>query len=209
MTAAPVLSTGHATLDDALGIGGLPTGRVIEYAASDVDYAKGLAMDATAAAQVAGKVVAWIDHNHDFEPDAATDRGVVLSDLLVSQPSTPEEAYEIALQLLRSGAVDLVVLASPPSGDGNDAWGNLRPDARLLSLALRKLTGVASRSGATMLFVTDGKPAGNALKYYSSVRVRLGLVEAGFRAKVIKNKLATPFTTAIIDPAGANVPATD
>lgn len=220
-----VVSTGSLGLDLALGIGGLPRGRVVEIFGPESSGKTTLALQAIANVQRAGGVAAFIDAEHALDPVYAEKLGVKVDDLLVSQPDTGEQALEIADMLVRSGAVDIVVIDSVAAltpkaeieGEMGDAHVGLQ--ARLMSQALRKLTGNIKRSNALVIFINQirmkigvmfGNPetttGGNALKFYASVRLdirRIGSVKRGeeiigseTRVKVVKNKLAPPFRQA-------------
>ncbi len=220
-----VVSTGSLGLDLALGIGGLPRGRVVEIFGPESSGKTTLALQAIANVQRAGGVAAFIDAEHALDPAYAEKLGVKVDDLLVSQPDTGEQALEIADMLVRSGAVDIVVIDSVAAltpkaeieGEMGDSHVGLQ--ARLMSQALRKLTGNIKRSNALVIFINQirmkigvmfGNPetttGGNALKFYASVRLdirRIGSVKRGeevigseTRVKVVKNKLAPPFRQA-------------
>ncbi|WP_394840461.1 recombinase RecA [Pendulispora rubella] len=219
------ISTGSLSLDLATGVGGYPRGRVIEIYGPEASGKTTLALHAIAEAQQAGGVCAFIDAEHALDISYARGIGVETEGLLVSQPDTGEQALEITEMLVRSGHVDLIVVDSVAAltpkaeleGDMGDAHMGLQ--ARLMSQALRKLTGAAHRSGTTLMFinqlrqkigVTFGSPetttGGNALKFYASLRLdvrRIGQVKVGdelvggkTRVKVVKNKVAPPFTEA-------------
>lgn len=219
------LRTGSLALDLATGIGGYPRGRVVEIFGPESSGKTTLALHAIAEAQHAGGVCAFIDAEHALDVAYARGIGVETERLLVSQPDTGEQALDIAEMLVKSGAVDLVVVDSVAAltpkaeleGDMGDQHMGLH--ARLMSQALRKLTGVTYRSGTTLLFlnqlrhkigVTFGSPetttGGNALKFYASMRLdvrRIGQVKVGdellggrTRVKIVKNKCAPPFTEA-------------
>ncbi len=220
-----VLSTGSLTLDFATGIGGLPRGRVVEIYGPEASGKTTLALHAIASAQKAGGLCAFIDAEHALDVRYARALGVETEKLLVSQPDTGEQALEIAELLVRSGAIDLVVIDSVAAlvpkaeieGDMGDQHMGLQ--ARLMSQALRKLTAVAHKTETTMLFINQlrqkigvvfGSPetttGGNALKFYASMRLdvrRIGQIKVGeevvggrTRVKVAKNKMASPFTEA-------------
>ena len=218
----PVFSTGSPSLDIALGIGGYPRGRVVEIYGPESSGKTTLALHAVAEAQRSDGVAAFIDAEHALDVNYAAKLGVNAEELLVSQPDTGEQALEIADTLVRSGAVDLVVIDSVAAlvpraeieGEMGDAHLGLQ--ARLMSQALRKLTGNLARSQCCMIFINQvrmrigvmfGNPettsGGNALKFYASVRLdvrRIGQIKEGTdatgnrtRVKVVKNKCAPPF----------------
>ena len=219
------VSTGSLTLDVALGIGGLPRGRVVEIYGPESSGKTTLTLHAVAQVQKAGGTAAFIDAEHALDPGYAAKLGVNVEDLLVSQPDTGEQALEIADMLVRSGAVDIVVVDSVAAlvpkaeieGEMGDSHVGLQ--ARLMSQALRKLTGNIKRSNTMVIFINQirmkigvmfGSPetttGGNALKFYSSVRLdirRIGAIKKGeevignqTRVKVVKNKMAPPFRKA-------------
>ncbi|MDZ4760374.1 MAG: recombinase RecA [Alphaproteobacteria bacterium] len=216
------LSTGSLGLDIALGIGGLPRGRIIEIYGPESSGKTTLALHVIAEAQKSGGVGAFIDAEHALDPIYASKLGVDLDDLLVSQPDTGEQALEIADTLVRSGAVDILVIDSvaalTPRAELEGEMGDSLPglQARLMSQALRKLTGSISKSKTMVVFINQirmkigvmfGSPetttGGNALKFYASVRLdirRIGqikdreeVVGNQTRVKVVKNKCAPPF----------------
>ena len=216
------LSTGSLSLDVALGIGGLPRGRIIEIYGPESSGKTTLALHVVAEAQKSGGVGAFIDAEHALDPVYAGKLGVDLDDLLVSQPDTGEQALEIADTLVRSGAVDVLVIDSvaalTPRAELEGEMGDSLPglQARLMSQALRKLTGSVSKSKTMIIFINQirmkigvmyGSPetttGGNALKFYSSVRLdirRIGslkdrdeVIGNQTRVKVVKNKVAPPF----------------
>ncbi len=216
------VSTGSLGLDIALGIGGLPKGRIIEIYGPESSGKTTLALHAIAEAQKSGGVCAFIDAEHALDPQYAAKLGVDLDDLLVSQPDTGEQALEIADTLVRSAAVDILVIDSvaalTPRAELEGEMGDSLPglQARLMSQALRKLTGSISKSHTMVIFINQirmkigvmfGSPetttGGNALKFYASVRLdirRIGqikdrdeVVGNQTRVKVVKNKVAPPF----------------
>ena len=219
------IGTGSLALDLATGVGGYPRGRVVEVYGPESSGKTTLALHAIAQAQRSGGVCAFIDAEHAFDINYARNLGVEVDKLLVSQPDTGEQALDIAEMLVRSGAVDLIVVDSVAAltpkaeleGEMGDSHMGLQ--ARLMSQALRKLTGISHRTGTTLLFinqlrqkigVTFGSPetttGGNALKFYASMRLdvrRIGQVKIGdelvggrTRVKLAKNKCAPPFTEA-------------
>lgn len=221
-TTIGVVSTGSLSLDLALGVGGLPRGRVIEIYGPESSGKTTMALQVVAEAQKAGGAAAFIDAEHALDPGYAGKLGVDIDELLVSQPDTGEQALEITDMLVRSGAVDVVVVDSVAAltpkaeieGDMGDSHMGLQ--ARLMSQALRKLTGNIKRSNTMVIFINQirmkigvmfGNPetttGGNALKFYASVRLdirRIGAIKRGdevigneTRVKVVKNKVAPPF----------------
>jgi recombination protein RecA len=222
---AEVISTGSLGLDIALGIGGLPRGRVIEIYGPESSGKTTLTLQVIAEAQKAGGTAAFVDAEHALDPSYAKKLGVDVDELLVSQPDTGEQALEITDMLVRSGSIDVVVVDSVAAltpkaeieGDMGDSHMGLQ--ARLMSQALRKLTGNIKRSNTMVIFINQirmkigvmfGNPetttGGNALKFYSSVRLdirRIGAIKKGeeiigneTRVKVVKNKMAPPFKQA-------------
>lgn len=224
----PVISTGAIELDRALGIGGLPRGRVIEVFGPESSGKTTLALHAVANAQKQGGIAAFIDAEHALDTVYARKLGVNCDELLVSQPDTGEQALEIADMLVRSGAIDVMVIDSVAAlvpraeieGEMGDAHMGLQ--ARLMSQALRKLTATIGKTMTSVIFINQirmkigvmfGNPetttGGNALKFYSSVRLdirRIGAIKDGqnivgnrTRVKVVKNKMAPPFKEAEFD----------
>ena len=217
-----VISTGSISLDHALGVGGVPRGRVIEIYGPEGSGKTSLTLHIIAEAQKEGGVAAFIDAEHAMDPEYASNLGVDLDDLLLSQPDTGEQALEIVEVLVRSGAVDVIVVDSvaalvPKSElDGDMGDSHMGLQARLMSQAMRKLAGVVNKSKTSLIFINQirmkigvmfGNPetttGGNALKFYSSVRMdirRIAALKDGenvignrTRVKVVKNKVAPPF----------------
>jgi recombination protein RecA len=224
----PVIPTGSIALDRALGIGGIPRGRVTEIYGPEASGKTTLALHVVAEAQKQGGIAAFIDAEHALDTSYAKKLGVNCDELLVSQPDTGEQALEIADMLVRSGAIDVLVIDSVAAlvpraeieGDMGDSHMGLQ--ARLMSQALRKLTGTISKTMTSVIFINQirmkigvvfGNPetttGGNALKFYASVRVeirRTGAIKDGqevignrTKAKVVKNKMAPPFKEAEFD----------
>jgi recombination protein RecA len=223
-----VIPTGSIALDVALGVGGLPRGRVIEVFGPESSGKTTVALHAVANAQRNGGIAAFIDAEHALDPEYAGNLGVDTDALLVSQPDTGEQALEIADMLIRSGALDIIVIDSVAAlvpraeieGEMGDSHVGLQ--ARLMSQALRKITGILSNSGTTAIFINQlrekigvmfGSPetttGGRALKFYSSVRLDVRRIESlkdgtdivgnRTRVKVVKNKVAAPFKQAEFD----------
>jgi recombination protein RecA len=220
-----VISTGSLALDVALGVGGLPRGRIVEIYGPESSGKTTLTLEVIAQCQKAGGTAAFVDAEHALDPTYAEKLGVNVNDLLVSQPDTGEQALEITDMLVRSGAVDVVVVDSvaalTPKAEIEGEMGELQVGlhARLMSQALRKLTGNIKRSNTIVIFINQirmkigvmfGSPetttGGNALKFYASVRLdirRIGALKNGeevvgnaTRVKVVKNKVAPPFREA-------------
>ena len=223
-----VIPTGSIALDIALGIGGLPRGRVVEIYGPESSGKTTVALHAVANAQKAGGIAAFIDAEHALDPEYAKNLGVDTDALLVSQPDTGEQALEIADMLIRSGAIDIIVVDSVAAlvpraeieGDMGDSHVGLQ--ARLMSQALRKLTGALNSTGTTAIFINQlrekigvmfGSPetttGGKALKFYASVRLDVRRIETlkdgqdavgnRTRCKVVKNKVSPPFKQAEFD----------
>jgi recombination protein RecA len=228
VTDIPVVSTGSLGLDIALGIGGLPRGRVVEIYGPESSGKTTLALQVIAEMQKLGGTAAFIDAEHALDPGYAQKLGVNLDELLISQPDTGEQALEIADMLVRSASVDVVVIDSVaalvPKAEIEGEMGDSLPglQARLMSQALRKLTANINRTNTLVIFINQirmkigvmfGSPetttGGNALKFYASVRLdirRIGSIKKGdevigneTRVKVVKNKVAPPFREAIFD----------
>jgi recombination protein RecA len=216
------VSTGCLSLDVALGVGGVPRGRIIEIYGPESSGKTTLALHIVAEAQKAGGYAAYIDAEHAVDPEYSKNLGVNIEELLISQPDTGEQALEICETLVRSGAVDVIVIDSVAAlvpraeleGDMGDTHVGLQ--ARLMSQALRKLTGTVSRSNTTVIFINqirekigvmfgnpETTPGGRALKFYSSIRMEIRritslkdggeMVGSRVRVKVVKNKVAPPF----------------
>ncbi len=224
----PVISTGSLSLDLALGVGGVPRGRVIEVFGPEASGKTTLTLHIVANAQKSGGTAAFIDVEHALDPDYAKMLGVNLDSLLVNQPDTGEQALEIAELLTRSNAIDVIVVDSVAALvpraelEGQMGDSHVALQARLMSQALRKLTSVISKSRTCLIFINqirekigvmfgnpETTPGGRALKFYSSVRIdirRIGSLKDGeriignrVRAKIVKNKVAAPFRKAEFD----------
>ncbi len=222
------VSTGSLGLDTALGIGGLPRGRIIEIFGPESSGKTTLALHAVAEAQKAGGICAFVDAEHAMDPDYTKKLGVNIDELLLSQPDTGEQALEIVESLVRTGKIDIVVVDSVAALvpkdeiEGEMGQSHVGKQARLMSQALRKLTGIVARSKTIVIFINqirmkigvmfgnpETTPGGNALKFYSSVRLdvrRIAQIKKGeevvggrVRVKVVKNKVAAPFKQAEFD----------
>jgi recombination protein RecA len=225
----PAISTGSLGLDLALGVGGIPRGRVIEIYGPESSGKTTLTMHCIAEAQKAGGLAAFIDAEHAFDKTYAEKLGIDIENLLISQPDNGEQALEIAEHLIRSGAIDIIVIDSVaalvPKGELEGEMGDSKMglQARLMSQALRKLTGAINKTGCSCIFINQlrekigvmfGNPetttGGNALKFYASVRLdirRIGQIKESAdnvtgnrtRVKVVKNKVAPPFKVVEFD----------
>ncbi len=223
-----VVSTGSFSLDLALGVSGLPKGRIIEIFGPESSGKTTLALNVVAQAQKNGGKAAFIDAEHAMDPEYASKLGVKIKELLISQPDTGEEALNIVESLVRSGIIDVVVIDSvaalTPKAEIEGEMGAqfIGLQARMMSQALRKLTAIAAKSGTMIIFINqlrekigvmwgspETTPGGRALKFYSSVRIdirRIGQLKKGegiignrVKAKVVKNKVAAPFKAAEFD----------
>ncbi|PIV12732.1 MAG: recombinase RecA [Candidatus Nealsonbacteria bacterium CG03_land_8_20_14_0_80_36_12] len=223
-----VIPTGSISLDAALGVAGIPRGRVIEVYGQESSGKSTLALHVAAEAQKRGGTAAFIDAEHALDPDYAKKIGVNLDDLLISQPDSGEQALEIVESLVRSGAVDVIIIDSVAAltpraeiaGEMGDQQIGLQ--ARLMSKALRKLSGILSKTKTAIIFLNQTRmkigimfgnpettPGGLALKFYSSVRINLRriaqikhgdeIIGSRIKAKIVKNKVAAPFKTAEFD----------
>ena len=223
-----VIPTGSIGIDSALGVGGVPRGRVIEIFGSEGSGKSTLALHVCAEAQKKGGVAAFVDAEHALDPDYARKIGVKVDDLLISQPDSGEQALQIVETLIRSGEVDVIVIDSvaalAPKAEIAGEMGEFQIglQARLMSSALRKLSGVVSKTKTTVIFLNQTRmkigvmfgnpettPGGLALKFYSSVRINLRriaqikhgdeIIGSRIKAKIVKNKVAAPFKTVEFD----------
>lgn len=226
--AIPAISTGSLGLDNALGVSGMPKGRIIEIFGPESSGKTTLALHTIAEAQKKGGICAFVDAEHALDPEYARKIGVKLSELLISQPDTGEQALEIVESLVRAGSVDVVVVDSvaalTPKDEieGDMGAHHVGKQARLMSQALRKLTAITAKSGTIVIFINqirmqigvmfgnpETTPGGKALKFYTSVRLdirRIAQIKKGeeivggrVRVKVVKNKVAAPFKTTEFD----------
>lgn len=223
-----VVSTGSIGLDEALGIGGLPRGRIIEIYGPESSGKTTLTLHVIAEAQKAGGICAFIDAEHAMDPEYASKLGVKINDLLISQPESGEQALDIVESLVRSGKIDVVVVDSVASLvpkdeiEGEMGAHHVGKQARLMSQALRKLTAIAAKTKTVIIFINqirmkigvmfgnpETTPGGNALKFYSSVRIDIRkiaqikkgeeIVGSRTKVKIVKNKIAAPFRTTEFD----------
>lgn len=222
------ISTGCLSLDMALGVGGIPKGRIVEIYGPEASGKTTLAQHIVAEAQKRGEVAAFVDAEHALDPDYAKKIGVDTKELLISQPDTGEQALEIVETLVRSGGVGIVVIDSVaalvPKAEIEGEMGDhhVALQARLMSQALRKLAGIVHKTNTTVIFINqirikvgvffgnpETTPGGNALKFYSSVRIEVRrsaqikqaekIIGNQVKAKIVKNKVAAPFKTTIFD----------
>jgi recombination protein RecA len=223
-----VVSTGSIGIDEALGVGGLPRGRIVEIYGLESSGKTTLTLHVVAEAQKAGGVCAFIDAEHAMDPEYASKLGVKINELLISQPSNGEQALDIVESLVRSGKIDVIVVDSVASLtpkdeiEGEMGDHHVGKQARLMSQALRKLTAIAAKSKTVVIFINqirmkigvmfgnpETTPGGNALKFYSSVRIDIRkiaqikkgeeIVGSRTKVKIVKNKVAAPFKTTEFD----------